>query len=148
MTTPVQLTRHFSLAEATKTSQPYDNSPEKEHYPAILHTAAQLERVRSILGNKPIIINSWYRSPRVNAAVGGVSNSQHALGEAVDFVCPRFGSPYSICLHLADYANVLGYDQLILEPTWVHISFSATRARKQNLTKPANGGYLPGIRQL
>ena len=144
----VRLTPHFTLAEATKTSQPYDNTPAKEHYPTIIHTASKMEMVRELLGNRPITINSWYRNPVVNRAVGGVPNSQHALGEAVDFVCPGFGSPFEICMYLSARAVYLAFDQLILEPTWVHISFSVTRARKQTLTLAPGGRYLSGIRKL
>ena len=119
-----QLTLHFTLAEATITSQPFDNFPRtKSHYDAIVETAKKMEIVREILGSNPIRVNSWYRSPEVNRAVGGVPNSEHALGRAVDFTCWQFGTILSICQTLRAHADELNYNQLILEPTWVHISF-------------------------
>lgn len=125
----IRLTKHFTLAEATKTSQPYDNSPDSdEDLATIQRTAMYMEDVRALLGHHPIIINSWYRSTAVNNAVGGVSNSQHKLGEAVDFTCPQFGDPKEICLYLE--RSGLPFDQLILEPTWVHISFNTSRAKR------------------
>lgn len=125
----MQLTKHFSLAEATKTSQPYNNSPDSdEDLATIQRTAMYMEDVRAVLGHHPIIINSWYRSTEVNNAVGGVATSQHKLGEAVDFICPQYGTPKEICLYLMH--SEIPYDQLILEPTWVHISFKTSRAKR------------------
>lgn len=51
----------------------------------IIRIATDLETIRSDFGNSPIYINSWYRPPAVNEDVGGVYNSQHLLGWAVDF---------------------------------------------------------------
>lgn len=124
-----KLSPHFTLAEATKTSQPYDNSPDSDEDLATLQrTAFYMEEVREYLGGKPIIVTSWYRNDRVNQAVGGVPNSQHRLGEAVDFVCPQYGDPREICIALAN--SDIPFDQLILEPTWVHISFKTSRHKR------------------
>lgn len=51
----------------------------------IIKLAQYLDRVRALFGNKPIHINSWYRPKAINQAVGGVSNSTHIFGCAVDF---------------------------------------------------------------
>jgi len=91
-------------------------------------TAAHMERVRAALGNKSIHVNSFYRSPAVNAAVGSKSTSQHLLGEAVDFICPAFGTPVEICRKLIELHDLIRFDQLILEHSWVHISFTVTLA--------------------
>lgn len=140
------LTPHFTRAESTVTSTGLDNEPvSAEHIANIFNTAHNMEIVRAILGRKPIKINSWYRSPAVNKAVGGVPNSEHALGAAVDFTCASFGTPYEICRTLVQYAHVLNYNQLIYEGTWVHISFppDGTKGKNQVLTiingKTSNG---------
>jgi len=52
---------------------------------AIRETATWAEKVRNALGNLPMRINSWYRCPAYNKAIGGASNSQHLLGKAIDF---------------------------------------------------------------
>jgi uncharacterized protein YcbK (DUF882 family) len=54
----------------------------------ILRVADAMEDVRKMYGDKPIKINSWYRDPATNAAVGGASMSRHLVGDAVDFVVP------------------------------------------------------------
>lgn len=74
----------------------------------------------------PLAINSGYRCPEVNKAVGGVPTSQHTKGEAAD-VCP-FGrnghGDIEVVRQLAITARDLGlpFDQMILYPTFVHFS--------------------------
>ncbi|MFQ4139582.1 D-Ala-D-Ala carboxypeptidase family metallohydrolase [Nodosilinea sp. PGN35] len=54
----------------------------------ILKVADVMEEIRKMYGDKPLQINSWYRDPATNAAVGGASMSRHLSGDAVDFVVP------------------------------------------------------------
>jgi hypothetical protein len=146
-----KLSQHFSLAEAEHSDTAIANGitncmPEA----AILiaeKTALGMERVRAALGNKPIQINSWYRSTELNAAIGSKPTSQHILGEAVDFTCPAFGAPVSICKKLVELKDLIRYDQLIMEGTWVHISFaiSTGKPRYQVLSLLRNGTYALGI---
>lgn len=143
---PLQPSRHFTWRETQVTQTGIDNSIESQATAErIMFTAQGMEKVRELLGNRPVIVTSWYRNPQVNAAVGGVPNSQHAKGEAVDFVSPAFGSPHKICTLLAANAEHLQFDQLILEPTWVHISFRQGSARKEVLTLFPSRGYVKGI---
>lgn len=146
----MNISKHFTLKEATVTTTRLDNTPDNdEDLATIQRTAMRMEAIREFLGG-PIIINSWYRSTVVNNAVGGVANSQHKLGEAVDFVCPTYGSPYKICKALENLLVEFEIDQLILEPTWVHISFCTSRKnrdrkpRYQVLTKTPSG-YSKGL---
>lgn len=110
-------------------------------------TAVKMEKVRVVLGDKPVRINSWYRSPALNLAVGGSSQSQHCKGEAVDFICPRFGSPLRICQEIIKNKELINFDQLILEHTWVHISFaiSSGKPRGQVLSLLNGGKYAAGL---
>ena len=107
-----------------------------------LETTAQLMvAVREILGNKPIIVSSGYRSPALNKVIGGVDTSAHTLGWAVDFTCPGFGSPLKIAEHLAKELpkHHIKFDQIIHEyGSWVHISFDP-RYREQLLTIDSSG---------
>lgn len=119
---------NFTLAEATVTNTGLDNSPSVDELQVLMRTADQMERVRKLLGDNPIIVNSWFRSDAVNTKVGGVPNSQHRLGEAVDFTCPKFGSLIEVVQALKSNSANLQYDQLIYEPSWVHISFITNKS--------------------
>ena len=143
-----QLSPNFSLAEMTVTSTGLANVPTGQLLQNLTYTAQQMEKVRAILGNKPIQVNSAYRSDAVNRAVGGVTTSAHSFGFAVDFVCPQFGTPYEVCEALIK--GGMKFDQLIHEKRrWVHIGFglkSGISNRQQVLTLPPQGGrYQAGL---
>lgn len=77
----------FTWGEATKEAT---RIPANEDIvDSIIALARQLQRARNQIG-RPFIINSWYRPPRINQAVGGVSNSQHLYGRAADIQVPGF----------------------------------------------------------
>ncbi|MFN3513931.1 MAG: D-Ala-D-Ala carboxypeptidase family metallohydrolase [Phenylobacterium sp.] len=138
------LSPHFTLEELTATQQRgLDNTPSAQVTANLRATAERMEAVRELLGGHPILVSSGYRSPAVNRAVGGAVRSAHLTGQAVDFVCHRFGTPKAICRKLAD--SPLAFDQLIEEGTWVHVSFDP-RLRRQVLTKARGGGYHTGLR--
>lgn len=146
-----KLSEHFSFAEAcysdTATAQGIANIIPPQVIPVVEKTAIGMERVRAALGNKAIHINSWYRSSALNKAVGSKPSSQHIAGEAVDFICPDFGTPVSICKKLIELKDLIRFDQLIMEGTWVHISFaiSTGKPRNQVLSLLRNGNYAQGI---
>lgn len=145
----MNLSPHFTLDELTASQtaarRAIDNSAPPYVVENLRRLAQLLEQVRTKLG-VPLIISSGYRSPALNAAVGGAKNSQHLVGEAADFIAPGFGSPISICSRLVD-ATEVEFDQLIQEGTWVHISTSA-RPRRQVLTArfgPGGTTYTSGL---
>lgn len=88
------------------------------------YTALQIQKVRDLLEH-PIIITSGYRCEELNETVGGSSGSYHLIGQAVDFICPKFGTPNEIIKAIQE-SNII-VDQCIAEYTydadWVHISF-------------------------
>lgn len=147
----ISLSDNFSLEEATYSNtaneRGIDNTPSSQVVEVMKQTAFCMERVRAALGNLPLHINSWYRSPSLNAAVGSKSTSQHILGEAVDFICPEFGAPISICKKLITLSELIRFDQLIMEGTWVHISFaiSTGKPRNQVLSLLRSGSYSLGL---
>ncbi len=142
---PTQLSKNFTLEELSTTNTGIDNKPTPAQLEVLKATAAKLEEVRTLLGNKPITVNSAFRNKAVNEAVGGVPNSAHALGYAVDFTCASFGTPYEVCKKIA--ASSIKFDQLIHERrNWVHLSFDPNRNRRQLLTLPVSGSdYQSGI---
>lgn len=80
-----KITLHFSWAEARCRCGECDGWGDAAVQAEIRRTAEWAEKVRAALGDAPMRVNSWYRCPAHNAAVGGVSNSQHLLGRAIDF---------------------------------------------------------------
>lgn len=145
------LSNNFSLAEAiaseTAERNGIDNTPPTDILVVMNKTAIGMERVRAMLGNKSIHTNSWYRCHDLNLAVGSKDTSQHPKGEAVDFICPLYGSPLDICKLLIANQSLIRFDQLILEHTWVHISFAIVNGnpRNQVLSLLSSGHYAPGL---
>lgn len=140
----MRLSDHFSLAEATVTKTGLKNTPSQVIIDRLILTADYMERVREICDNNPVIVTSWFRNKQVNARVGGVANSDHLSGYAVDFSIPKFANPYRICA--AIIASGMPFDQLIHERRrWVHISF-APSMRGEVLTLPVTGSkYKEGL---
>lgn len=144
----IHLSDHFNIAEVTVSETAsrlgIDNSVPSHLTDTLKFTAAGMERVRAALGNNPVSINSWYRCLLLNRALNSKDTSQHRKGEAVDFICPAYGSPAEIVKTLVQLQPLIRYDQLILEHTWVHISFSPS-PRSQVLSLLSNGSYSTGI---
>ena len=126
-----KVTMHFSIEELyasqTAKAKGIDNKPD---FPSLINLvylcAYVLEPLREAM-NEPIKIGSGYRCPKLNAAVGGVSNSQHMKGQAVDLCIDgdlKKGKKW-----FAYIRDHLPFDQLIWEHNsktgayWVHVSF-------------------------
>ena len=116
-----QLSEHFSLEELTITNhREYDNTPNADQINNLQRVAELLEQVKKVLGGKPVMVNSGYRSPQVNLAVGSKPTSQHCLGCAADIRVPGM-TPDQVVQAIR--ASDIQYDQLIREfDSWTHIS--------------------------
>jgi len=116
-----QLSDHFSLEELTITMhREYDNTPNADQINNLTRVAQLLEQVKALLGGKPVMVNSGYRSPQVNLAVGSKPTSQHCLGCAADIRVPGM-TPDEVVQAIK--ASDIPYDQLIREfDSWTHIS--------------------------
>ena len=153
----VRLSENFTLSEFTKSQtaerKGIDNTPGEEHLEAAKHLFSNVvQKVRDNFG--VTVINSVYRGPELNEAIGGSERSQHCKGEAVDIECP--GTPnYDVAAWIQDN---LDFDQLILEfykpgipdSGWVHVSYKAEGNRKSVLTAMKEDGktvYKPGLIQ-
>jgi uncharacterized protein YcbK (DUF882 family) len=127
----VKLTEHFSLEELTHTDhREYDNTPNDAELENLKRLAEFLEKVKAALGDKPVMINSAFRSKAVNDAVGSKDSSQHRVGCAADFKVPGM-TPDEVVKTII--SSGLPYDQIIREfDRWTHISI-ADKPRKQAL---------------
>ena len=130
----MNLSPHFTLAELTYTDhRQFDNTPNKTELANLKRLAEFLEQVKTVLGGKPIMVNSAFRSKLVNDAVGSKDTSQHRIGCAADFRVPSM-TPDEVVK--AIIASKLGYDQIIREfDRWTHISIPkvGVASRKQAL---------------
>ena len=117
----MNLTSHFTLEELTHTDhRQFDNTPNEAELKNIQRLAEFLEQVKTVLGGKPIMVNSAFRSKQVNDAVGSKDTSQHRIGCAADIRVPAM-TPDEVVK--AIIASDLGYDQVIREfDRWTHIS--------------------------
>jgi putative chitinase len=129
------MTPHFTLEELTHTDhRTLDNTPNETEQANIQRLAEFLETVKTLLGGKPIMVNSAFRSKAVNDAVGSKDTSQHRVGCAADIRVPGM-TPDQVVR--AIIASDLGFDQVIREfDRWTHISIpnqASGSPRKQAL---------------
>ena len=115
------LTPHFTLEELTHTDhREYDNTPNSSEINNLKRLAEMLEEVKTLLDNKPVIINSAFRSKAVNDAVGSKDTSQHRVGCAADIRVPGL-TPDQVVQAIKN--SPIQFDQLIREfDSWTHIS--------------------------
>ena len=119
------MTEHFTLEELTHTDhRELENIPNETELANIQRLAEFLETVKTVLGGKPIMVNSAFRSKAVNDAVGSKDTSQHRLGCAADIRVPSM-TPDAVVR--AIIASDLPYDQVIREfDRWTHVSITNT----------------------
>ena len=115
-----RLSPHFRLGEFCNLSKYPQNIPTMQLVANMTYGCLMLlEPARQVVG--PIIINSGYRNPRVNALVGGVKSSQHLLGQAAD-IRPRDPQQFQ---RLVAFLKACEYtDQLLTGNGWLHISWN------------------------
>ena len=152
----MNLTANFSLHELSKSETAlrmgFDNTPDEEATENLrLLCEMVLQPVRDHYG-KGVKVNSAYRSPESNAAVGGSKTSDHCKGMAADIEIPGVANA-DLAQFIMDNLN---YTQLILEfytpgipdSGWVHVSYDPNNLKKQELTATKVAGktqYLPGL---
>jgi zinc D-Ala-D-Ala carboxypeptidase len=155
----MNLSDHFTLAELSRSEaadrKGYDNTPTPEARAALDALCDRvLEPLRLAVG-KPIRVNSAYRGPKANKAVGGSSKSQHLRGEAADIEVQGMSNKALAQLIIE---LKLPFDQLILEgykpaegpnSGWVHVSHAYSgKQRGQVLTATFVNGkakYTAGL---
>jgi len=144
------LTEHFTLEELTATShRQFDNTPNESEIANLQRLAEFLEQVKIVLGGKPVMINSAFRSKQVNDSVGSSDKSQHRVGCAADLRIPGM-TPNEVVKTIM--ASSLNYDQIIREFSdpvtgggWCHVSIPnhpIDKPRKQALIIDKTGVRL------
>lgn len=139
-----RLSEHFTLGEMCKTSAKTQdgNIPSHVHIENLKRLCQWLEMLR-IKRNEPIMINSGYRSPQVNKAVGGAPNSNHLTGCAVDIHVSGMEQLVRYAAILLDISDERqeNFDELLLERSpkgtyWVHFAVRPSGNRRRvNLIK-------------
>ena len=134
-----RISEHISLKEGVKshtaTRLNIDNEPSSLDLINMTTIAEQVfEPLRKFVGG-PIAINSFYRSPKLNSAIGGSTSSQHCSGRALD-IDDKYG--YKTNAEMFKYIQCnLDYDQMIWEfgdvnnPDWVHVSYVSEDANRR-----------------
>ena len=152
----MNLSHNFTLQELIKSHEAVrkglDNAPSQEVISNLQELSNMvLQPVRDHF-DKSVTVNSGYRSPEVNAAVGGSKTSDHCKGQAADIEIA--GVPNA---ELAEWIrDNLAFTQVILEfytqgipdSGWVHVSYDPANLKKQSLTAVKQDGktvYLQGL---
>lgn len=137
----MRISKNFKLNEFTKsdtaTKLKIDNTKVPDY--AITNLKLLVEYILQPLRDKikyPIKISSGYRCLQVNAAVGGVPSSQHVLGQASDIKVSSM-TPYQVAKTIVELN--LPFDQLILYPTFCHVSYGPKNRRKILFNKSYSG---------
>ena len=116
----IRLSAHFKLIEFLNLQKYADNMPTMQAVVNLTYGCHMLlEPARKVVG--PIIINSGFRCSRVNALVGGVSNSQHLLGQAAD-IRPKDARQFQRLIEFLKAHDLT--DQLLTGNGWLHISWN------------------------
>ena len=138
-----RISEHISLKEGIKshtaTRLNIDNTPRELHLVNMKTIAEKVfEPLRKWVGG-PIAINSFYRSPQLNSAIGGSTTSQHCIGCALD-LDDNYG--HKTNAEMYEYIkNNLDFDQIIWEfgtdenPNWVHVSYVSEDVNRRRCLK-------------
>jgi zinc D-Ala-D-Ala carboxypeptidase len=130
------VSKHITYLEATQsptaTKLGINNSPNKAQLEAMKLVAEKCFEPLRVWYGKPIKVNSFFRSDLLNRAVKGSLTSQHKKGEAIDLDAGSKEENKKLFEWIKDN---LVFDQLLNEYnySWVHVSYSKTKNRKQIL---------------
>lgn len=143
MTEDDTVTPHFLFYELTRTSvRGLNNAPPERETAALVALCENVLEPTRVHFGSPLVVHSAYRSPNVNAAIGGSKKSQHVRGEAADF--------HVVGVKNTDVArwivDTIDFDQLILEfvgasgySGWVHCSYVTWRPNRREILRATKG---------
>ena len=139
----INLSPHFTLGELCKTKTGIENVPNEAQVENLKRLCRWLEQLRRRWNNQygdgddPIVINSGFRSPEVNKAVGGVATSNHLTGCAADVRCIGMEQALRYAAILLDISdlNREDYDELLIEQKgrviWIHFAVRSSGNRRR-----------------
>ena len=147
---------HFTWRDLTRSQTATRNNLANE--PTLLEQACLVDLCTHVLEPlrtrfPDLVITSAYRSPIVNAKVGGSATSQHTKGQAADIEVPSLTNK-DLAIYIRDH---LDFDQIILEfhsdtdphAGWVHVSYVRNANRRQTLVARRSSlgktVYTPGL---
>ncbi len=135
----MRLSQHFDLSEFTRseTAEKHGivNEPGSVEFQNLVDLCHEiLEPLRAMLG-RVVTVSSGYRCDELNGLIGGVHGSQHTKGQAADIKVPGM-TPKEV---FESVGTSLPFDQCILEPTWVHISWSPAPRRERLIRQDVDG---------
>ena len=144
------ISKHISYHEGTYSRtgerRDLDNTPNDEQLSNMELIAGKVfEPLREWVGG-PIKINSFFRSPKLNTAIGGSSKSQHCKGQAID-IDDTFGRATNAEMYNWIKEN-LDFDQMIWEfgdddnPNWVHVSYVSKEKNRNRCLKAYKEGGM------
>lgn len=133
-----KISRYFVMAEAIDSrvgkKRNIKNIPNSQELRNIKYTAKRLDKVRKIL-RRPVIVTSWYRSRKLNRAVGGSRTSAHCDGLAVDILLKRGKYGWREFQNIKK--KMKSFDQLIYYPRrgHLHIGFRQNKYKERREVK-------------
>ena len=144
----MKLSQYLSYTEATRSQTAVRkgiiNKPGSKELSAMKYIAAMVfDKVREYIGG-PLFASSFFRSPKLNEAIGGSTTSQHCKGEAIDIDADYFGVSNNRDIFFYILMN-LPFDQLIWEfgddehPAWVHVSLKRTCTNRGQVLRAYKG---------
>lgn len=147
----MNLSKNLELFEMTRSEtakrKGVSNEPTPEHIENMKILAEKVfQPIRDHFG-VPIYISSGYRSAALNKKIGGVKNSQHCTGEAIDIDMDGHSSKVSNVEIFNWIKHNLFFDQLIWEygnsttPDWVHVSYSSTNSNRGQILRAIKGTF-------
>ena len=138
-----KISKHISYREGvystTATRLGLDNTPNSEQLANMELVAKEIFEPLRAWVNGPIKINSFFRSPKLNKAIGGSSKSQHCKGQAIDIDDTLKRSSNAAMYRFIK--NNLDFDQMIWEfgdddnPDWVHVSYVSKKDNRNRCLK-------------
>ena len=135
------LSKNFNLNELTVSEAAerfgYNNTPSEEVISNLKELCVHVLQPLRELVKVPVVITSGYRSPSVNAVIGGYYHSQHLEGKAADFLIPSL----TLSESFNEVYKNLPFDQLIFEfGRWIHVSYNGNANRRQAMISRKVGG--------